>query len=340
MKILFILFITTLILNTKVQSKCPKILHFTKTTGYDHKTRKSSFEMFSSLSLPFCWELVDDSTGTNFNNLDSFDLIIFSNTSGIDLLTQIQRNNFEKFINRGGSLVGIHAATDTYRHSEANGERTGIWDFYSNVLGGSVQNNPNHVKGTPQFQITKPIEHPITDNIPEAWEKEEEYYYWEKGYLKSDIVSILDVEKTIGPNGNVNSYDSARSVAWIREHNTGSRVFYTSLGHSRINYTSESLFKNFLESALLWCLDTITATPDTIQSKIKIHPNPLVRNSILRIELNHKAHILIIDQLGKIIIEETTNENHEIFYEISIPGYYLIIIRTRTDVFTYRLTRL
>lgn len=251
-----------------------QVLHYTETSGYDHLTRSNSLSMFQSFANIV---VTDDQTGDEFDtlsNLTQYDLVVFSNTSGNAILDSTQRSNFEQYIQQGGSLLGIHAATDTYRHSSANGTGTGVWDFYSESLGGSVQRNPNHVSGTPAYNIYTIENHPSTLGIPDPWNKNEEYYYWESGYLDSNNNVVLKVEETVGPNGSVNSYDSSRAVSWYKELGSGSRVFYTSLGHSTTDYTGDTLFQKHLSNATYWCLGILTNISEKQISSVKIYPNP------------------------------------------------------------------
>jgi len=188
-------------------------------------------------------------------NLNQFAVVIFSNTSGNNILTAAQRANFEAYINSGGSYLGIHAASDTYRHSSANGGLTGTWDWYSELVGASVQTAPNHVTGTPNYDMTKIGTHPTTENIPNPWSKNEEYYYWLNGYYNTSNNVVLEVEETVGPNGNVNNYDAARPTAWTRDLTGGGRMFYTSLGHANSNYTSDQDFQDLIRDAIIWTAD-------------------------------------------------------------------------------------
>lgn len=201
--------------------------------------------MFELIASSQGWNLVNDETGDEFNalvGLQQFDVVVFSNTSGDGVLNSTQRATFEAYIAGGGSYLGIHAASDTYRHSTANGSNTGVWDFYAELVGASVQQNPNHVSGTPQYSMDVIGTHPSTQNLPDPWVKNEEYYYWENGYFGLNNQTVLQVEETVGPNNMVNSYDVQRSMSWYRELLEGGKVFYTTLGHSASNFTSDLNF--------------------------------------------------------------------------------------------------
>lgn len=116
-----------------------RVLHYTETTGYDHNTREESKIMFENIcdtltaNTPYVWTLTHSDTSEIFDDLldlQNYNVVVWSNTSGADGLTANQRLNYESYVNGGGNYLGIHAASDTYRHSSCNGNNTGVWDFY------------------------------------------------------------------------------------------------------------------------------------------------------------------------------------------------------------------
>lgn len=255
----------------------PRVLHFTRTSGYDHGTREVSNAMFQSIGAEINALVDDDQSASPFSDpavLAQYAVIVFSNTSGNAILDAQQRANFEQWVANGGSVMGIHAASDTYRHSSANGNNTGTWDFYSELIGASVQENPNHVAGTPAYTMQHVGLHASTANLPDPWVKDEEYYYWEGGYFGTDNTEALRVEETIGPNGQVNSYDAERPMSWFRILPNGSRVFYTALGHAQSNYTSDMLFRTHIRDAMVWLLGDATNMRESSTASVRIWPNP------------------------------------------------------------------
>ncbi len=247
------LFIVFLILAIRLNAQI-NVLHYDETTGFDHNTRSQSFNLFTTLGNAAGYNVTQDSDGSAFtiNNLANYDLVIFSNTSGSNGLNASQKDALEWFVDtKGGSLMGIHAASDTYRHSSANGGNTGQWDWFAETLGGSVQQNPNHTSSNHVATITDLVVHPILENMSFPWIKEEEYYYWENGYLHNDIVPIFEVEST----GN-NSYDEARPMGWVKIKDNGAKVFYTALGHKQGNFTGDfPQFEQLVEDAVLWLIE-------------------------------------------------------------------------------------
>jgi len=255
-----------------------QVLHYDETTGFDHNTRNESFALFTALGVAGGYTVVQDSDGSEFTiaKLEDYDLVIFSNTSGNGGLTANQQDALEWYIDiHGGSIMGIHAASDTYRHSSANGGSTGSWDWYAETLGGSVQQNPNHTSQNHVAEMFDLIVHPIIDNISFPWEKEEEYYYWENGYLNNDIVEIFEVEET-----GDNSYDEPRPMGWYKTKDSGAKIFYTALGHKKGNFTGDfPMFEQLVEDAVLWL---IQPTVPVEWGEIKVIKNDRLNSVILK----------------------------------------------------------
>lgn len=280
-----------------------RVLHFTATSGYDHGTREVSLAMFTAIGNELSVEVVDAPSPSEFPeaaDLAEYDAIIFSNTSGNDILDATQRADLEAWVNDGGHVMGIHAATDTYRHSTANGNNTGTWDFYAELIGASVQENPNHVNGTPLYSMQHVGTHASTTDLPDPWLKNEEYYYWEDGYYGPDNDVVLAVEETVGPNGQVNSYDAPRPMSWYRELTNGSRVFYTALGHATNNYTDDPLFREHAKDALAWMLVSTVGIARQVIPRPLVSPNPA--QDLVTVVLHRSVHHLpysIVDAMGR-----------------------------------------
>ena len=216
----------------------PRVLVFTKTSGFDHNTRQESEAMVRQIADTQGFEVVMDNDGAEFDtpeNLQTFRIIFFSNTSG-NTLTQNQRDNVENFAAQGGHFVSNHAASDGYGHSTAstvNGNGKGVWDWYAeNVTGCSVRNAPNHTAAN--FPATVSVQNNnvvLTMGMALPWNDEEEWYYWEGGYLNPQFQELLRVANT----GN-QSFDEARMTAHYWERPDGGLSFYTSMGHAKNKY--------------------------------------------------------------------------------------------------------
>lgn len=247
------------------------VLHYTETTGYNHNTWDESRDMFldlcDSMSTPTTtWVLVQDGTGAEFDNLPNlskFRIVVFSSTSGENGLNMLQRSNMEQYINHGGSFIGIHAAADTYRHSSANGNFTGSWDWYAETLtGASVQAGPSHTNWNHVDTMFHAPASATVDlycsNLPSPWIKQEEYYYWENGYVNTgSFTPVLSVGET-----GTNSYDISRMTAQFSALPGGGCAFYTSLGHNPSDFSNDLEFRRLILNAMtLPCENVLLPSP-------------------------------------------------------------------------------
>ena len=314
-----------------------RVLHYTETSGFDHNTRTQSLALLDSIGGLLGFDVTDDPSGVKFDHPDTlaqFDLIIFSNTSGDQLLNASQRASFEQYIANGGSLLGIHAASDTYRHSTSNGNSTGTWDFYAETLGGSVQQSPNHVSGTPVYDMFQPISHPSTQGIPDPWTKGEEYYYWENGFFDSTNTVVLMVEATTGQGSTGGTWDSSRAVSWVRILPQGGKVFYTSLGHRATDFSSDALFQQHILQGIQWIL-----TSNMGLEKDHVQPMFRLKNNIL-ISSEPMYELEIHDLNGR-----TLYQLHPFypFIKIKIPdqitGLHILRVRTHSGWKTLKIIR-
>ena len=253
-----------------------QILHFTKTNGFDHQTRDVSAQLFTELGQTENFTVVNTESATAFDDLSellNYEVVVFSNTSGNNLLDATQQANLEAYIAAGGAFLGMHAATDTYRNQS--------WPFYNQLVGGIVQRSPNHTNQNYVGTMDVIGSHPSTTNLPDPWEKEEEYYYWELngGQLSPDIIETLRVRSTGGE-----SYDVPRPVAWYQEFPSGARSYYTALGHKTNNYTDpDNDFRRLLRDALCWCVAAeATSSVEPAAEALRL---PRLRATVVRGEL-------------------------------------------------------
>lgn len=243
--------ITTITAGTK-----SKVLVFTKTAGFNHGTESESVAMVQQIASSQNFDVVVDNDGSEFNmlaNLNQYKIIFFANTSG-NTLTDAQRSNVENYAAQGGNFISNHAASDSYGHSTAStisGNGKGLWDWYAeNITGCSVRNGPNHTSNN--FGATVSVENQntqLTGGISFPWNDNEEWYYWEGGYLNNSFTELLRVSDT-----GSNSYDDARMTAQYWERSDGGISFYSSMGHAESKY-SDSDFVQLMDNTFDFILN-------------------------------------------------------------------------------------
>ncbi|MBK8340714.1 MAG: ThuA domain-containing protein [Flavobacteriales bacterium] len=143
--------------------------------------------------------------------------------------------------------------------------------------------------------------HASTANLPDPWLKNEEYYYWENGYYRPDNIAVLEVEETIGPNNQVNSYDAPRPMSWYRELPQGGRVFFTALGHAASNFTNDTLFRTHVRDALAWLVGSVSVQEDRPLRSLSVWPNPAFDVCTLPIAASEQGTIRLVDGTGRVV---------------------------------------
>ena len=170
--------------------------------------------------------------------LDRYDAIVMY-TSGNPKFNQ--KALFE-FIRSGKALIGIHAATDTWR---AEGEE------YPKVIGAAF----THHGSTNKEKVTIKVEdrnHPATKMLDPEWLVADEIYQHNR-FSRNDIHVLMSIDTTktnLGPQKMEAGGDYP--IAWTREEGKG-RVFYTALGHREDVWTNPT-FQEHLLGGLAWAM--------------------------------------------------------------------------------------
>ena len=226
------------------------VLVYHETNGFRHGSINAGIAMIEELGTNEGWTTTATADSEVFApaTLSQYDVVVWLNTSGDGLLTATQRAAFEAYVQGGGGFVGVHAATDTYRD--------GSWPWYNELVGGIVQTGPNHTANNTNATMDVVGNHPAVAHLGDTWNKDEEYYYWERngGFLFAGNINLLQVRST-----GSNSYDAPRPVTWYKEYD-GGRSFYTALGHNASDYQSNGNFRTMMQEAILWAAGTADAS--------------------------------------------------------------------------------
>lgn len=204
-----------------------KILVFSKTAKFYHKSIGIGNLAIQKLGIEnnFLVDTTKDAAQFTYKNLKQYDAVVFLSTTG-DILNSEQEKEFEKYIQKGGGFVGVHAATDCEYD----------WEWYGNLIGAYFGGHPAGQVATLNVLDRT---HPSTKHLPEKWVRKDEWYSWK--WIKEDLNVLITIdEKTYkgGTNGDFHP------MAWYHEYD-GGRSFYTEFGHTEESF-KDPLFLNHL----------------------------------------------------------------------------------------------
>ncbi len=208
----------------------PKVLVFSKTTGFKHSSIPNGIAAIQKLGTENNFE-VDTTKNASFfteDSLKQYSAVIFLSTTA-DVLDHKQEAAFERYIQAGGGFVGIHAATDTEYD----------WNWYGKMVGGYFQSHPS---GTPEADfIVKDKNFVATSFFTDSiWHRTDEMYNFKK--LNPNVNVILTIDESTYEGGTNGDY---HPMSWYHEYD-GGRAFYTALGHTEESYTEANFLKHLL----------------------------------------------------------------------------------------------
>src|SRR5258705_8296348 len=166
------------------QAQQPRVLVFSKTTGFRHSSIPNGIAAIRKLGQErgFAVDTTEDAGAFTQKNLARYSAVVFLNTTG-DVLDAAEQDDFERFIQAGGGYVGIHSATDTEYD----------WPWYGRLAGAWFNghpNDPNVQKGT--FRVLDKS-HPSTAGFPHQWMHEDEFYNFKS--IDPTIRVLVDIDE-------------------------------------------------------------------------------------------------------------------------------------------------
>lgn len=208
-----------------------RVLVFTKTTGYYHESIPSGIAAIQKLGSENNFQVDTTKDATQFTpaNLKRYKAIIFLSTTH-DVLNGEQQAAMEQYIRSGGGFVGVHAAADTEYD----------WPWYNKLVGAYFKSHPGNpnVRKAVINVINK--EHPATKDLPDKWERTDEWYNYKD--INPDIKVLARLDE--------NSYEGGENgenhpIIWYHEYE-GGRAFYTGGGHTKESYLDPVFLRHLL----------------------------------------------------------------------------------------------
>ena len=251
-----------------------RVLIFSATAGYRHRsipTGKLALDKLGSASGAY--EAIVSDAPANFEPeaLQGFDaVVLLSPSRDFFMPSHKQRKEFSKedwawlqarhnrlvdnlleYVEQGGGLVGIHAATDScQKHSG-----------YGAAMGAYFDGQPWMASSTVTIHVEEPdhaLLQPVFGGKSDFRIKDEIYQFKDEPYSREKlrILLSLDVERSDPPNKKVplRRADGDYAVAWVQGVGQG-RVFYSSLGHNHEIYSNPLMLKHYLAGIQFACGD-------------------------------------------------------------------------------------
>ena len=214
----------------------PRLLVFSKTTGYRHASIPNGIAAIQKLAIENGYDVDTTENAAIFNedSLKKYSAVVFMSTTG-NVLDYRQRTAFERYMQAGGGFVGVHSATDTEYD----------WGWYGRLVGNYFIDHPGINDTFPNVQ--QATLHVVdqtfgaTKHLPATWTRTDEYYSFRKQLDSSIHVPINIDEATYNGGHRMGNHP----MAWYHEYD-GGRAFYTELGHTAESYTDENYTKHLL----------------------------------------------------------------------------------------------
>ena len=216
------------------------VLVFSKTLGYRHESISSGLKMLYDQSKKQNWVITATENAGLLRDdfLAKFDVAVFLNPTG-DAVCDEGQAAFEKWMNSGKGLVGIHAAADCEYD----------WNYYDQLLGAHFKTHPPSQKATVVFEN---YDHPAMapfKGMKSYTTYDEWYTFKENPRPNVNVLATLD-ESTIKKFDNDNFRMGDHPLIWWQEKN-GIRSFYTGFGHTHEAFQDEKIIEH-ITNAINW----------------------------------------------------------------------------------------
>ena len=213
------------------QAAAPRILVFTKTSGFRHESIPAAIAAIRQLGVAngLIVDVTEDSTAFTDASLARYDAVVFLMTTG-DVLDESQQRAFERFIRRGGGFAGVHSAADTEYG----------WPWYGGLVGAYFKSHPQVQRATVRIVDRR---NPSTAGVPRSWPRTDEWYNFARNPSPSvHVLATLD-ETSYSPGPDAMGAD--HPIAWWHAYQ-GGRAWYTGGGHTAASYADPHFRRHLL----------------------------------------------------------------------------------------------
>ncbi|HYF69046.1 MAG TPA: ThuA domain-containing protein, partial [Ohtaekwangia sp.] len=267
------------------QEETPRVLVFSKTSGYRHESIETGQKALIELGKKngFVVDTTENSTLFNEENLKRYRAVVFLNTTQ-NVLDNIQQADFKRFIEAGGGFVGIHAAADTEYE----------WPWYGKLVGAYFKSHPQIQEAT--VRKVKPFG---PNTLPDTWVRTDELYNYKQFSKDINVIFTLDESTYKGGENGEN-----HPIAWYHEFE-GGRSFYTGLGHTHESY-QDSLYMDHVLQGIQYAIGEKALNYDNVKTKRAIEENRFTK-TVLDFNLNEPMELAVLPDGNILFIERKGN---------------------------------
>ncbi|WP_211590268.1 ThuA domain-containing protein [Microbispora sp. H11081] len=261
-----------------------KVLVFSKTTGFRHDSIPEGIAAVQQLGQQnnFAVDTTEDSTQFTDENLAQYQAVVFMSTTGDPLNTQDQKDAFQRYIQKGGGYVGVHAAADSGYN----------WAWYGKLVGAYFKQHPAIQQAT--VKVEDPA-HPSTKGLPTTWSRTDEWYDYQTNPRGTvHVLTSLDEKSYTG-----GTMGADHPNTWCQDYD-GGRSWYTGLGHQKANY-SEANFLKLLLGGIKTAAGAEKADCSASQSssfeKVTLDDNT---SNPMMMDIANDGRVFYVDRLGEV----------------------------------------
>jgi cytochrome c len=299
MKYLLLLITGILLLAGTLRQKIqkPRVLVFSKTLGWRHTCIPYAIAAIQKIGAENGFDVDTTTNAAMFKDeqLKKYSAVIFNSTSG-NVLDNIQQTAFERYIQAGGGFAGIHGAAITEYD----------WPWYGQLVGAFFAQHPNNPNVRMGAIDIVDKQHPATENLPDRWERADEWYNYTSFYPGIKVLANLDE----------NSYDggtngSKHPITWFHEYD-GGRAFYTGTGHTDESYTDPVFLKQLTGGIKYAIGDANPLNYSKAYSKVTPEQNRFIKTvltehleSPMELAVANDGRIIYTELLGSLFVYDT-----------------------------------
>jgi|TARA_B100000315_G_scaffold152908_1_gene141702 hypothetical protein len=218
-----------------------RVLAFSKTNAFrHHEAIPAAGSMLEALAVEHGWGLAQTENGAAFSAsvLEGIDVVVLNNCTG-RLFNEAQQSAFQRFVERGGGVVALHAAGDS-------SYEWGWWvdeliraRFLDHPMTLHIQDATLHNEG---------VTHPLTAHLGATWQLADEWYNFDHSPRSRVEVLLRIDEQTYDPERSPMGDD--HPVLWWHALGDG-RVVYSALGHVPGLYKDPD-YRQLIRAAVDW----------------------------------------------------------------------------------------